>query len=125
MVQRQWLMASITSEVGTFGDTRSSLCAVQREGARFSLRKEATTGSYCAHADVIVATARRDAEAGASDQVLVLLRDLASQLPPPGTPADAGTVWNHIVGRLTQAALGAYQCRGSQAFEQEFVFNIQ
>lgn len=24
-----------------------------------------------------------------------------------------------------QAALGAYQCRGSQAFEQEFVFNIQ
>lgn len=24
-----------------------------------------------------------------------------------------------------QTALGAYQCRGSQAFEQEFVFNIQ
>lgn len=24
-----------------------------------------------------------------------------------------------------QAALGAYQCRGNQAFEQEFVFNIQ
>jgi acyl-CoA dehydrogenase len=74
MVQRQWLMASITSEVGTFGDTRSSICAVHRDGDRFTLDKDATTGSYCAHADVIVVTARRDAEAAASDQVLVLLR---------------------------------------------------
>ena len=75
MVERQWLMASITSEVGTFGDTRSSICAVQREGDRFKLDKDATTGSYCQHADVIVVTARRDADAGASDQVLVLLRE--------------------------------------------------
>lgn len=75
MVEQQWLMASITSEVGTFGDTRSSICAVQTEGDRFTLVKEATTGSYCAHADVIVVTARRNAEAGASDQVLVLLRE--------------------------------------------------
>ena len=42
MVERQWLMASITSEVGTFGDTRSSICAVQREGDRFTLDKDAT-----------------------------------------------------------------------------------
>lgn len=75
LVERQWLIASITSEVGTFGDTRSSICAVQREGDRFTLVKEATTGSYCADADVIVVTARRDAEAGASDQVLVLLQE--------------------------------------------------
>jgi len=75
MVEQQWLMASMTSEVGTFGDTRSSVCAVQTEGERFTLVKEATTGSYCAHADVIVVTARRNAEAGASDQVLVLLRE--------------------------------------------------
>jgi acyl-CoA dehydrogenase len=75
LVERQWLMASITSEVGTFGDTRSSICAVQSDGERFTLAKEATTGSYCAHADVIAVTARRNAEAGASDQVLVLLRE--------------------------------------------------
>lgn len=75
MVQRQWLMASITSEVGTFGDTRSSICAVQAEGDRFTLNKDATTGSYCAHADVIAVTARRNPEAGASDQVLVVLRE--------------------------------------------------
>ena len=74
MVEQQWLMASITSEVGTFGDTRSSICAVQAEGERFTLVKEATTGSYCEHADVIAVTARRNAEAGASDQVLVVLR---------------------------------------------------
>jgi acyl-CoA dehydrogenase len=75
LVERQWLMASITSEVGTFGDTRSSICAVQAEGERFTLVKDATTGSYCAHADVIAVTARRNPEAGASDQVLVLLRE--------------------------------------------------
>ena len=40
--------------------------------------------------------------------VLVLLRDLASQLPPPGTPVDAATVWDFIARRLRQAALGDY-----------------
>ncbi|PXW98128.1 acyl-CoA dehydrogenase [Sphaerotilus hippei] len=73
LVQQQYLLASITSEVGTFGDTRSSLCAVERDGQRFTLNKEATTGSYCAHADAILVTCRRDADAPASDQVLVLV----------------------------------------------------
>ncbi len=40
--------------------------------------------------------------------VLVLLRDLASQLPPPGTPVDAATVWGFIARRLQQAALVDY-----------------
>jgi acyl-CoA dehydrogenase len=70
----QWLLASITSEVGTFGDTRSSICALQREGERFRLDKEATTGSYCAHADAMLVTTRRDDAAAASDQLLVLVR---------------------------------------------------
>ena len=74
LVRHQWLLASITSEVGTYGDTRSSICAVQREGDRFVLDKDATTGSYCAHADAIAVTCRRDADAAASDQVLVLVR---------------------------------------------------
>lgn len=71
LVREQHLLASITSEVGTWGDTRSSLCAVEREGERFVLNKEATTGSYCAHADAILVTCRRAADAAASDQVLV------------------------------------------------------
>jgi acyl-CoA dehydrogenase len=75
LVDRQWLLASITSEVGTFGDTRSSICAVERtEDGRFKLDKDATTGSYCAHADAMLVTCRRDAQAPASDQVLVLVQ---------------------------------------------------
>jgi acyl-CoA dehydrogenase len=73
-VNRQYLLASMTSEVGTFGDTRSSICAVERRENRFVLNKDATTGSYCAHADAILVTCRRDAEAAASDQVLVMVK---------------------------------------------------
>jgi acyl-CoA dehydrogenase len=75
LVTRQYLLASMTSEVGTFGDTRSSICAVERRADdRFVLNKDATTGSYCAHADGILVTCRRDADAARSDQVLVLVR---------------------------------------------------
>ncbi len=72
--KHQYLLASITSEVGTFGDTRSSICAVEVEGDRFRLVKEATTGSYCAHADAILVTCRANAAAAASDQVLVMVK---------------------------------------------------
>lgn len=74
LVEQQYILASITSEVGTSGDTRSSICAVERNGGRFVLNKDATTGSYCAHADGILVTCRRNADAPASDQVLVLVR---------------------------------------------------
>lgn len=40
--------------------------------------------------------------------VLVVLRDLATRLPPPGTPVDAGTVWQFIEEQLHRKALGAY-----------------
>jgi acyl-CoA dehydrogenase len=71
---RQYLLASMTSEVGTFGDTRSSVCAVKRSDGRFRLDKDATTGSYCAHADAILVTCRRDEDAARSDQVLVVVK---------------------------------------------------
>jgi acyl-CoA dehydrogenase len=74
LVAHQYLMGSMTSEVGTQGDTRSSVCAVERAGGRFTLNKDATTASYCAHADAILVTSRRAADAPASDQVLVLAR---------------------------------------------------
>lgn len=75
-VESQWLVASMTSEVGTFGETRTSICAVQPDAAghRFTLDKDATTGSYCAHADAILVTARRADDAAAGDQVLVLVQ---------------------------------------------------
>jgi acyl-CoA dehydrogenase len=74
LVKHQYLLASMTSEVGTFGDMRSSICAVERDAGRFTLAKDATTGSYCADADAILVTCRRDKDAAASDQVLVLVK---------------------------------------------------
>ncbi|HKX93572.1 MAG TPA: acyl-CoA dehydrogenase family protein [Methylibium sp.] len=73
IVEHQYLIASMTSEVGTYGDTRSSICAVQCQDERFTLSKDATTGSYCAHADAILVTCRRDEAAPSNDQVLVLV----------------------------------------------------
>lgn len=71
---RQWLVASITSEEGTAGDTRRSLCAVQDEGGQFLLEKSGTVGSYCEEADAILVTARASTDAAENDQVLVLVR---------------------------------------------------
>lgn len=72
LVEHQELVASITSENGTFGDTRSSVCAVAIDGERMSLEKDATTVSYGQHADAQLVTCRRTADAAAGDQVLVL-----------------------------------------------------
>lgn len=74
LVREQYLLASMTSEVGTFGDTRASICSVECQGDRFVLNKDATTGSYCAEAEAILVTCRRSADAPKSDQVLVLVR---------------------------------------------------
>jgi acyl-CoA dehydrogenase len=74
LVEHQYLLASMTSENGTFGETRTSICAVERGGGRFKLDKDATTASYCAHADGILVTCRRAPDAPSSDQVLVLVR---------------------------------------------------
>jgi acyl-CoA dehydrogenase len=67
----QLLLASSTTEGQGGGDLRASACAVERTGSRMSLAKSATVVSYGAQADGILTTARRSAEAPASDQVLV------------------------------------------------------
>ena len=38
IVEKQLVLASMTSEVGTFGETRSSICAVERNDGRFTLK---------------------------------------------------------------------------------------
>lgn len=75
LVANQYLIGSVTSEVGTSGDTRSSICAVERDGDRFTLVKDATTVSYGAYSDSLLVTARRAPDAPQSDQVLVLLKN--------------------------------------------------
>jgi acyl-CoA dehydrogenase len=77
LCEKQLLIASVTSEVGVGGDTRTSICAVERDGdgpGRFKLNKDATTISYGEQADDLLVTSRRAPDAAASDQVLVLVR---------------------------------------------------
>ena len=73
VADEQMLLASATSETGVGGDLRTSLCAVERDGETYRLTKNASVISYGAKADAILATARRAAEAPASDQVLVVV----------------------------------------------------
>jgi len=71
LASEQLLLASATSEEAIGGALRSSGCAVNVEGDRFHVLKMAPTISYGAHADAIMITARRHADASPSDQVLV------------------------------------------------------
>ena len=68
---QQLLLASSTTEGQAGGNVRSSEAPVEYQGDRISLERRATVISYGAHADGIVTTARRSADADASDQVLV------------------------------------------------------
>lgn len=73
LVQEQLLLASATSEAGIGGDVRSSICAIEEKGGRFSLAKQATVISYGADSDGILVTARRTPQSPASDQVIVVV----------------------------------------------------
>ena len=93
-VEKQILIASITSEVGVWGDTRSSICAIEQDGDRFKLTKDATTVSYGEHADDLLVTCRRNPEAPQSDQILVLVRK-------PDRTLDQTTTWDTLGMRGT------------------------
>ena len=67
----QLLLASSTTEGQSGGNVRSSEAPVEYVDGRISLERKASVISYGAHADGIVTTARRSAEATGSDQVLV------------------------------------------------------
>jgi acyl-CoA dehydrogenase len=73
LVDEQRLMASATTELGTGGDLRSSICAIEVEGDNFSLTKKAPVISYGESADDILVTCRRAPNASASEQVHVLV----------------------------------------------------
>jgi acyl-CoA dehydrogenase len=84
VARRQLLLASATTEAGIGGDIRSSGCAVERQGTRVRLCKQASVISYGEEADAVLATARRDADSPPSDQVLVLCRPPALSLRKTG-----------------------------------------
>lgn len=84
LIERQQVIASVTSEVGIGGEMRTSLCAVEPRGDRFGLVKDASTISYGAQADDLLVTARRAPDAPSSDQVLVLVRKAEYSLEKKG-----------------------------------------
>ena len=96
LADREWLIASATSEVGVGGDLRRSACAVERDGDQFRIKKQAPVISYGAEADDILMTARRDPEAAPGDQVLVLVRKGDTELEPVG-------VWDTLGMRGTRS----------------------
>jgi acyl-CoA dehydrogenase len=69
----QLLMASSTTEGQAGGNVRSSEAAIGHEGEEITLERKATVISYAVEADGLVTTARRAADAAASDQVLLVL----------------------------------------------------
>jgi acyl-CoA dehydrogenase len=83
--ETQRLIASATSEMGIGGDTRSSLCAVERGETHFDLTKQASVISYGEHTDDILITSRRAPDAPQSDQVLTLLKKGEYTLEKKGT----------------------------------------
>lgn len=73
LVRDQRVIASVTSEAGVGGSVRTSICPIERQGDECSIRKEGTVVSYCADADDLLITVRRNAEAASNDQALVLV----------------------------------------------------
>ena len=73
VVTEQLLLASSTTEGQAGGNVRSSEAAVEHVGDQVTLERKATVISYAVDADGIVTTARRAADAAASDQVLLVL----------------------------------------------------
>ncbi len=82
IVDRQLLLASATTELGIGGDVRTSRCAVEVEGERFTLEKQAPVISYAEVADAILVTARRSSRSLPSDQVQVVVRREDVKLTP-------------------------------------------
>jgi acyl-CoA dehydrogenase len=68
----QLLLASSTTEGRGGGNVRSSEAPIDRCGSRITLERRTAVISYGVNADAIVTTARRSADAPASDQVLVV-----------------------------------------------------
>ncbi|PTM97244.1 acyl-CoA dehydrogenase family protein [Mycoplana dimorpha] len=68
----QLLLGSATTEGGIGGNLRNSICAIEVEGGRCRLEKDATVISYGANADAILITSRSRPDAASTDQVMTV-----------------------------------------------------
>jgi acyl-CoA dehydrogenase len=94
LVRHQLLLASATTEIGVGGDIRTSVCAMEHDGATFRLEKQAPVISYGENADGVLATARRTPDSAPNDQVLVLCK-------PPGLKLEITSGWDTLGFRGT------------------------
>ena len=74
IVEKQFLLASATTELGIGGDVRSSICAPDINGNVLTLEKQTSVISYGEYADAILVTCRKSSEAARNDQVEILAR---------------------------------------------------
>jgi acyl-CoA dehydrogenase len=109
LAESQRLIASVTSEVGVGGSTRTSVCAVERKGSRVRLVKDATTISYGQDADDLLVTARAHADAAPGDQAMVLLESGDFQLKNRGHWDTLGMRGTCSAGALVDSEAAAEQ----------------
>ncbi|MDO9181216.1 MAG: acyl-CoA dehydrogenase family protein [Bacteriovorax sp.] len=74
LVEKQFLLASATTELGIGGDVRSSICAPSFSENFLRLEKQASVISYGAYADAILVTCRKSSEASRNDQIEILVK---------------------------------------------------
>ena len=80
LCDEQLVLASATTEIGVGGDVRSSICAVDVKGDRFSLTKKAPVISYALDSDAIMVTCRSAEDAAPGDQSVVLVKTADHEL---------------------------------------------
>jgi acyl-CoA dehydrogenase len=97
------LIASATTEAGIGGDVRSSLCAVEYDGEKIRIEKNASVISYGEYVDDVLVTARVTADAAASDQVIVHVSRPNLTLDPSGDWDTIGMRGTSSIGFLLQA----------------------
>jgi acyl-CoA dehydrogenase len=109
LAEREWLIASATSELGVGGDLRRSVCAVEQSGAAIRITKRAPVISNGEEADAILLTARRAPDAVPADQVLVLARKSDYRLTRTGEWDTLGMRGTRSFGFTLDAAATADQ----------------
>jgi len=85
MISDQLLLASSTTEGGGGGNVRSSEAPIEQSNGHIMLLRDASVISYGAQADAVVTTARRNANADSSDQVLAVFEKRNYSLEKTGS----------------------------------------
>ena len=107
---KQRLIASATSEVGTGGDMGKSVAAVVRDSeGSCSFEKQGPTVSYGAHADDLFVTLRRSGDSEPGDQVIVLVHKDQVALEQTGTWDPLGMRGTCSPGYVIRATFAADQ----------------